>query len=192
MGDNGYSFGEHGLAEKYWMHEESVRVPMVVYDPRIPAEQRIKQSEALVSNVDVAPTLLAAAGLQVPEIMTGMDMAPLLTSEDVPWRETVFSENLFTLRGGPLCDSTRTTKWKYVEYFDNPEIKPELYDLEKDPLEMNNLFSNPEYQSVIEKMRVELIAHRKHYAANESGWKKGKAVTARKKAKKKAEGKKNK
>ncbi|CAA6696562.1 Choline-sulfatase (EC [Lentimonas sp. CC19] len=181
MGDNGYSFGEHGLAEKYWMHEESVRVPMIVYDPRIPAEQRIQQSDALVSNIDVAPTLLAAAGLEVPEIMTGMDIAPLLTSEDVAWRETVFSENLFTLRGGPLCDSARTPKWKYVEYFDNPEITPELYDLEKDPLEMNNIFSNPEYQSVVEKMRDALIAHRKYYSADESGWKKGNAVSAQKK-----------
>jgi arylsulfatase A-like enzyme len=180
MGDNGYTFGEHGVAEKYWMHEEAVRVPMVIYDPRIPAAERIKKSDALVSNIDVAPTLLTAAGLKVPAIMTGVDMAPLLTSTDAAWRETVFSENLYCLRGGPLCDSTRTAKWKYVEYFDNPEIAPELYDLEKDPLEMRNLASNPEYTSVIEKMRAELIAHRKYYSADESGWKKGHAVSVKK------------
>jgi arylsulfatase A-like enzyme len=183
MGDNGYTFGEHGVAEKYWMHEESVRVPMIVLDPRIPAEKRIHKSEALVSNIDVAPTLLSAAGLNVPAIMTGTDMAPLLTSKDIAWRETVFSENLFCLRGGPLCDSVRTPKWKYVEYFDNPEIAPELYDLEKDPLEMKNLSSNPEYKSILEKMRSELIAHRKYYSGDESGWKKGNAVSAQKKGK---------
>ena len=70
-GDNGFYLGAHGLAGKWYPREESIRVPLVIYDPRLPASKRGRALDQMTLNVDLAPTLLAMAGLPVPETRRG-------------------------------------------------------------------------------------------------------------------------
>jgi arylsulfatase A-like enzyme len=74
-GDNGYFQADRGLADKWYPYEESIRVPLIVRDPRLPAAGRGRVSQAVVLNLDIAPTILAAAGADVPDVMQGQDLA---------------------------------------------------------------------------------------------------------------------
>jgi arylsulfatase A-like enzyme len=88
--DNGNLHGEHGLAEKWYPWEESIRVPLVIQDPRMPASQRGTFNEEFTLSVDLAPTLLSAAKISVPTFMQGRDIAPLyLQPQEAPktWRQ---------------------------------------------------------------------------------------------------------
>ena len=88
MGDNGFSMGEHGLIDKRHFYEESAKVPFLVYCPEILAGG--KTVNKLVQNVDVAPTILDAAGLQPPSNMPGKSFLPLLRSDTTGWRDKIF------------------------------------------------------------------------------------------------------
>ena len=77
IGDNGYFQADRGLADKWYPYEESIRVPLVVRDPRLPSARRGTTRDQIALNIDVAPTLVAAAGLPVPGVMQGQDLGPL-------------------------------------------------------------------------------------------------------------------
>ncbi|RPI78689.1 MAG: acetylglucosamine-6-sulfatase, partial [Planctomycetaceae bacterium] len=92
--DNGYFHGEHGLADKWYPYEESIRVPLIVRDPRMPGERQGTTEDSLTLNVDLAPTLLAAAGIEAPAGMQGSDLAPLYLAGMKPeWRTEFFYEH---------------------------------------------------------------------------------------------------
>ncbi|CAA6690003.1 Unannotated [Lentimonas sp. CC19] len=188
MGDNGYLTGEHAMAEKYFMYEESLRVPLIVYDPRLPENQRSIKSKALASNIDIAPTIIDLAQLPQASSMQGESLMQMIKGKS-NGRDAVFCENLYKARGDLLCDTIRTEKWKLIEYFNNPEYDAELYNLEKDGNEAVDLIGNPEYALVVEELRVKLQALRVMHAGHESGWVDGKAVVSRNKG---ASGRKNK
>src|SRR5690606_4116094 len=87
MGDNGFAFGEHGLIDKRTAFEWSMRVPMLVH---YPADVKPATTvDGIVANIDVAPTLLEAAGLETPAHMDGRSLLPLLREESVPWRDAL-------------------------------------------------------------------------------------------------------
>jgi len=95
--DNGYYDGEFGLAGKWYTHDKSIRVPLLVRDPRMPLEQRGKVNDNIALNVDLAPTILAAAGIEPFSAMQGRDLAQLyLTPEEnlasLDWRQDFFYE----------------------------------------------------------------------------------------------------
>lgn len=143
-GDNGYFHGEHGLADKWYPHEESIRVPLIVRDPRLAPAEAGRTDDALALNVDIAPTILAAAGLQAPVTMQGRDLAPLYLSATPPtWRSEFFYEHT------PLCDknwipSSEALVRKDVKYIYWPDFKQEqLFDLSTDPHEENDLIADP-------------------------------------------------
>ena len=71
MSDNGYFLGERGLADKWYMYEESIRVPLIIYDPRLPADRRGQRRSEMALNIDVAPTFLDLADIRVPHEMQG-------------------------------------------------------------------------------------------------------------------------
>ena len=75
LGDNGFYLGEHGLAGKWYGHQESIRVPLVKYDLRGPTHQKGIKSEGIALNIDIAPTILGYAGIDVPKSMQGRDFA---------------------------------------------------------------------------------------------------------------------
>src|SRR3546814_15231691 len=89
MGDNGFMFGEHGLIDKRAAYEESMRVPMLM---RCPALFGAGAVEQVVANIDIAPTMLAAGGLEAPAGMAGYDMLPLVVGTAVPWRTDLLYE----------------------------------------------------------------------------------------------------
>jgi arylsulfatase len=85
--DNGNFHSEHGLSEKWFPHEESIRVPLVVWDPRLPKSKRGLVNDEYVLSIDLAPTILKAAGVQVPNTMQGRDFSDLYLKKNVEWRK---------------------------------------------------------------------------------------------------------
>lgn len=153
--DNGFYLGDRGLAGKWFMHEESIRVPLVVYDPGAAAEARGQRREEMVLNIDVAPTILDWAGVAIPEAVQGRSLAPLLQADDgrVAWRGEWFYEHPFAHRTIPMSEGVRGERWKYVRYTSIDPPYEELYDLQHDPLEERNLAGDPDAADRLEAMR---------------------------------------
>ena len=144
IGDNGYFHGDRGLADKWYPYEQALRVPLIVRDPRLPAPRRGMTSDRLALNLDIAPTIVAAAGLAVPEPMQGRDLSPLYLGGATPaWRDEFFYEHpTITSRDRiPSSHAVVRQDWKYVSW---PEFGHEqLFDLRKDPTELTNLATRP-------------------------------------------------
>lgn len=157
MGDNGFAFGEHGLIDKRTAYEESMRVPMLVRGPDVARPGTA--IEQVVANIDVAPTLLEAAGLQPPSTLDGQSFLPLLKGRSVPWRSTLLYEYYWerNFPQTPTVHALRGDRWKYIRYqgiWDSDE----LYDLRADPLELTNLIRAPEHRDLVEQLNQELFA----------------------------------
>lgn len=152
--DNGYFHGEHELADKWYPYEESIRVPLIVRDPRMPAAKRGKTDAAMTLNVDLAPTILAAAGVAAPEKMQGRDLAPLYLAAKAPaWRTEFFYEHA-TIRSIDFIPSSEALVRKDVKYLFWPDFRhEELFDLQKDPLEENNLAAMPAHARRLADLR---------------------------------------
>lgn len=143
--DNGFFLGERGMADKWLMYEESIRVPMIVSDPRMPAEKQGRRVAAMALNVDLAPTLLDYAQVKSPAAMQGRSLRPLVSGENLPWREDWFYEHRTLTNIIPPSEGIRTQDWKYLRWVGVDPAIEELYDLKRDPLEEHNLASRPEY-----------------------------------------------
>lgn len=153
--DNGYFWGEHGLGDKRWPYEESIRVPLLARWPgRIPAGTRV---EALSLNVDIAPTALDAAGLSAAKEMHGRSLLPLLASQPAAGRKTVLLEYFAEPRfaRAPTWEAVRSERWKYIRYPDLAGMD-ELYDLKTDPGEMKNRAADPEAQEALKDLKAEM------------------------------------
>ena len=162
MGDNGFYLGEHGLAGKWYGHEESIRVPLVVFDPRLPNERRGKKREEMALNIDVAPTILSMAGLAVPERMQGRDLTPLVAGRRVPWRSEFFYDHLCI--GGkriPRSEGVVTGRWKFLRYIDQKPPYEELYDRKNDRHETTNLAGQARHRKVLEDLRKRCTEYRR-------------------------------
>jgi alpha-L-rhamnosidase len=153
MGDNGYFLGDRQLADKWLMYDYSIRVPLIIYDPR---KNNPNTNENMVLNIDIPATILDAAGITIPDIYQGNSLLPYLDNK-MPTssnRKSILVEHLWTLRDIPSSEGIRTENWKYFRYrlIDAPE---ELYDLKNDPLETTNLARIKKYESIIKKLRKE-------------------------------------
>jgi len=140
--DNGYLFGEHGLVDKRWPHEPSIRVPWLV---RYPPLQRAAGAsvERMVLNLDLAPSLLDLAGVAVPDTMQGRSLLPLLADPEAPWRDAFDYDYVFEPPFPvPTVRAVRTDRHKYAAYDGRP---PELYDLARDPAERENRAGDPAF-----------------------------------------------
>lgn len=157
--DNGYYHAEHGLADKWYPHQESIRVPLIVRDPRMPTTKRGKTNDAFTLNVDLAPTILSAAGIPVPETMQGRDISPLYRSDtnaDVnpAWREEFFYEHP-TLRDVSFIPASQALVRKDWKYFYWPDFdREQLFDLTSDPHEEHDLAASPEHAGRLAEMRT--------------------------------------
>jgi arylsulfatase len=152
--DNGFFHGEHGLADKWYPHQESIRVPLIVDDPRMRAEVRGVANEALTLNVDLAPTILSAAEVEIPEGMQGRDISPLYLSADpVMWRSEYFYEHA-TIRNTDFIPSSQALvrkDWKYIYW---PDFgKEQLFDLTNDPREEHDLAEESAQAGRLAEMR---------------------------------------
>ena len=152
ISDNGYFLGERGFAGKWLMHEPSIRVPLIVYDPRLPQAHRGRIITEPALNVDLAPTLLDMAMLPVPKEMQGRSFAPLMRGQNQHLRSEVFCEHLWDNPQIPQTEGLRTNGWKYIRYLKHPEYE-ELYNLINDPDESRNLASEPGQSLRLQSMR---------------------------------------
>jgi arylsulfatase A-like enzyme len=154
-GDNGYFHAEHGLADKWYPHQESIRVPLIVCDPRMPKQFHGQTNDALALNVDLAPTILGAAGIAPPARMQGRDLAPLYLAKEPPaWRTEFFYEHP-TIRSThfiPSSEALVRKDWKYLYW---PDFKREqLFDLQSDPREENDLVNDSAQAGRLAEMRA--------------------------------------
>lgn len=156
MGDNGFCFGEHGLIDKRHAYEESMRVPFLAHCPDMIKPGTVIRD--IIQNIDVAETVLEAAGLEAPDTMDGMSFLPLLEGRRIQWRDCVFYEYYWerNFPQTPTVHAVRTNRYKYMHYHGIWDID-ELYDLSNDPHEMYNLIDSPEHQDIIRDLNKRLF-----------------------------------
>ena len=170
--DQGFLTGEHGWAEKRWMYEECFRSPLLVRWPgTIKSGTRI---DALVQNIDLAPTLLTAANVAVPKDVHGVAMQPILAG-DTPdnWRSDIlyqyFDGGIPVTAPGPYNmprhDGVRDKRYKLINFYDHDAW--EFYDLKIDPREVSNRYNDPRYQEEINRLKKRLVALKKQYNVGE-------------------------
>ncbi|MBN1127247.1 MAG: sulfatase [Sedimentisphaerales bacterium] len=153
MGDNGFFLGEHGLAGKWYPYEESIRVPLVVYDPRLPTRLQGRRRSEWALNIDLAPTVLSMAGVDVPDRMQGQDLSPLLAGKQPTWRSDFYYDHRVAISTIPQCEALVTERYKYIRYTQSEPLHEELFDLKNDPHEIHNLAGDPSQADRIKKMR---------------------------------------
>jgi arylsulfatase A-like enzyme len=159
--DNGFYLGERGLAGKWLMHEESIRTPMIVYDPRQPKQSGGKRVSHVALNIDIAPTMLSMAGATMPH-MQGRDLTPLLNGNPANWRSEWYYDQLFTTNGWiPAVEGVCTDQWKYARYVEMEKPFEELYDLQSDPGEERNLADDAAARDRLATMRARWETWRK-------------------------------
>ncbi|HUP49776.1 MAG TPA: sulfatase [Thermoanaerobaculia bacterium] len=157
MGDNGFSFGEHGLIDKRHAYEESIRVPMLAWAPGLIAPgTKVRE---MVLNVDVAPTLLDVAGVKPSVPMDGRSFLPLLRGSAIKdWREafvyTYYWESYYPHT--PTVFALREERYKFM-YYHGIWDRNELYDLQADPKERTNLIEHPAHRGRAEAMREKMF-----------------------------------
>jgi len=174
--DNGYYMGDRGFAGKWSHYEQSIRVPMIIFDPRqrgagfqpaledsksTPRKGRVERR--LVLNADLPSTFLELAGIPIPERYEGRSLLPLVRNDQVTdWREDFLGEHL--LEAGsriPKWEGVRGERYMYARYFEyDYEF---LHDLEADPDQLKNFVDDPEYKDVLERLRTRCDELRDQY-----------------------------
>lgn len=157
MGDNGFSFGEHGLIDKRHAYEESMRVPLLIWAPGMIKPNTVV--EQVVMNVDLAPTFLELATVTKPQQMQGHSFSNLLKGSAAGWsRDKVFYEYYWesSFPQTPTTFAVRSDRYKYIYYNGVWDIN-ELFDLKNDPYEMNNLIRDTSYRKIGLELKDELF-----------------------------------
>jgi arylsulfatase A-like enzyme len=164
--DQGFFLGENGWFDKRWMDEVSSRVPLLMQWPG--HIQPGTSSEALVQNIDFAPTLLAAAGVTPEKPMHGVSLLPLFASTPEKWQRDLyyhFYENP-GFHGVARHYGVRTERYKLVYYYQNDEW--ELFDLVTDPADQVNLYGKPGYDAITRDLKERLHKLRVQYQVPET------------------------
>ena len=152
--DNGYYHAEHGLADKWYPHQESIRVPLIIRDPRMATSRHGTTNADFTLNVDRAPTILNAAGISAPNTIQGRDMSPLYLATQPPeWRSEFFYEH-GTIRDINFIPSSEALVRKDWKYFYWPDFQREqLFDTNADPREEKDLAADPAQANRLGEMR---------------------------------------
>ena len=151
-GDNGFYLGEYGLAGKWYGHEESIRVPLIVYDPRNKPAQGVV-TDKIALNIDIAPTILTLAGVKAPSTMQGVDLIEMIRSNQKKYNRTAFFYE-HTFLGTPKIPKVEGVvgrDFKYMRYIEHNY--EELFDLNIDPEETQNLATTPQHAPLLAKAR---------------------------------------
>jgi choline-sulfatase len=150
--DNGFHMGNRGLAGKWSHFDESLRVPLIISDPRVPAAQQGTVSDALVLNLDLPSTFLDWAGVPVPGHYQGHSLRPIVDGQQPSdWRTEMFHEHFAVRHRIPAWEGLRTERFKYARYFDHDYEF--LHDLKNDPDELTNLAADPAFATTLETLR---------------------------------------
>ena len=151
--DNGYYMGNRGLAGKWSHYDDALRVPMIIFDPRVDQSHRGQVTDAIALNLDLPATILDWAGVEVPDRYQGRSLKPIV-SDAVPsnWRTDSFHEHFAVRNRIPAFEGIRNDRFKYVRYVDH-ENHEFLHDLQSDPDELINFVSDPRYADTLVEMR---------------------------------------
>ena len=162
--DNGMFHGSHGLAGKWYPYQESIRVPLIIYDPRMPSDKVGTLDDSFTLNVDLAQTILGAAGVKPDPLMQGRDISDLYLAnekneihdsesvEKEPWREEFFYEYPSPEEEWiPSSTALVRKDWKYIFWF--AHNREQLFNLKKDPLEMDDLYDSKDDEPMLLEMR---------------------------------------
>jgi len=161
--DQGFFLGEHGLYDKRFMYEESIRMPLLVRWPGKTKEGR--RTDRIVLNVDFAPTLLSLAGVALPKTMQGRSFLPLLCGEQpADWRRAMYYRFYEQAYGIGPHEGVRTEQYKLIHYLYDDNAW-ELYDLKQDPRELHNVFGDSGYVEVAAQLQGRLAALREEHGA---------------------------
>ena len=151
--DNGYHMANRGLAGKWSHYEESLRVPLIIMDPREPSAQKGQVVDAMALNLDLPSTFLDYAGATIPERYQGRSLRPWVHGEDPGnWRSETFHEHFAVRNRIPAFEGVRTPQFKYVRYVDHGSHEF-LHDLRNDPDELINLVHDPSHRDMLTSLR---------------------------------------
>jgi choline-sulfatase len=151
--DNGYYMGNRGLSGKWSHFEESLRVPLIVADPRVPQAQQGKVSDALALNLDLPATFLDWAGAEIPSRYQGRSLKPVVESgKPDDWRQETFHEHFAVRNRIPAFEGIRNERFKYARYVDQDNYEF-LHDLKNDPDELINLVEDPAHADTLAELR---------------------------------------
>lgn len=175
-GDQGFFLGEHDYIDKRWAYEEGMRMPLIMYYPKTIKPGTV--CDTLINNTDFAPTMLDYAGVKTPDYMQGRSFKSVVETgvEPSDWRKATYYRywmHMAHAHANPGHFGIRTDRYKLIFYY-GCDVFPngrtgwgtrsewrtppawELYDLKKDPMEMNNVYSNPEYAKVLAELKVQM------------------------------------
>ena len=151
--DNGYHMGNRGFAGKWSHYEESLRVPMIIFDPRVDESARGQVVDYSALNLDLPSTFLDWAGVSVPERYQGHSLKPIVsTGKADDWRKQTFHEHFAVRSRIPAFEGLRTDRYKYVRYVDEGNYEF-LHDLKEDPDELTNFAQDAKYRKTLMEFR---------------------------------------
>ncbi len=160
--DQGFYLGEHGWFDKRFMYEESFRTPLIIRYPKLIEKNSVNSD--LVQNIDLAPTILDIAGVAIPTDMQGKSMKPLFEGKNKEWRDALYY-HYYEYPGVHMVKrhyGIRTERYKLIHFYYDID-QWELYDLEKDPNEMNNVYNQKEYLNIQKELHNRLVELRNKY-----------------------------
>lgn len=166
--DHGDCLNDHGHSQKWTMYEQSVRVPAVVWSPK--GVDRGRRVDDLVSLFDFGPTILELTGLSVPRWMEARSLKPYLQGEEVTPRQFVYCEHAGDriLSGTEFMTMIRGSRYKLVHFVENDE--GQLFDLQEDPLEINDLWNDQDHQRIKQGLITEILKWRIRSDLKTQGW----------------------
>lgn len=162
--DNGYYMGDRGFTGKWSHYEESLRVPLIVMDPRLPAGLQGRVLDPMTLNLDLPATFLDLAGLPAPDVYQGRSLVPWMRGETPSWRTSAFLEHRMNHPAIPKWEGVRTARHTYARYDEQEPIHEFLHDREADPDQIENLAASPEQREVLEHLRRACDAYAASYA----------------------------
>lgn len=152
--DNGYYMGNRGFAGKWSHYDESLRVPLIIYDPRTTTKNSYKSSDKIALNIDIPSTILDAAGVEIPQHYQGKSLLPILRNDDTEsWRERFFIEHRMNNNKLPKYVGIHENRYVYANYYEQNPPYEYLHDLQKDPDQLKNLINDSSYMEVLRHMR---------------------------------------
>lgn len=161
--DQGFYMGEHGWFDKRFMYEESMRTPLVMMLPK--GYEAAGDITHMVQNIDYAPTFLDLAGVEIPDDIQGVSLVPLLKGEPLQeWRDCLYyhfheypAEHAVKRHYG-----VRSDRYKLIHFYNDIDVW-ELYDLQEDPTEMNNIYGKPGTENITKEMMEKLRQAQERY-----------------------------
>ncbi|PHS10447.1 MAG: mucin-desulfating sulfatase [Blastopirellula sp.] len=166
--DNGYYMGDRGFAGKWSHYEQSLRVPMIIHDPRLAKKHHNRVLSQMVMNLDLPATILDLAGVAVPKKYQGKSLVPFTVGKTpASWRTDLFNEHHFNHARIPKWQGVRSERYTYARYYGQEPVYEFLHDLENDPDQIKNLADSPEHANILKKMRDRTNEYKEMYTRPE-------------------------